>query len=59
MSHFFKKEVDQNEGNLGNAYLKTALEKQDKFEQIFLKHVIQGEREKQRRLDRRSHSVAR
>ena len=57
LCHFFKKEMDQNVGNVGKVYLKGALEKQDKFERIFLRKVIEGEREKLRRLDKRSMSV--
>ncbi|TNV78127.1 hypothetical protein FGO68_gene8765 [Halteria grandinella] len=57
LSHFFKKKMDQNVGNVGKAYLREALEKQEKFERVFLKKVIEGEREKQRRIDRRSQSV--
>lgn len=38
---------------MGKAYMEKALEKQRKFEKVFLKHVIEGEKEKMQRMDRR------
>ena len=51
--------MDQNVGNVGKAYLRGALEKQEKFERVFLKKVIEGEKERLQRIDRRSQSVQR
>ena len=59
LSHFFKKELEPNSGNAGRTYLQGALEKQKNFEKVFLKLVIEGEKEKLVRLDRRSKSVNR
>jgi hypothetical protein len=46
LAHFFRKELDPNEGNLGKVYLQKAIEKQKRFEKVFLRCLVEGERQK-------------
>lgn len=59
LAHFFRRDADPETGNVGRAFLNKALDKQKKFDQIFLKHIMDGEKAYQERIHRkRSTSVA-
>lgn len=45
-------------GNEAKAYVNQAIDKLKRFEKVFLKMIVKGEREKMRRIDKRCGSVS-